>query len=53
MKKPQLSNKLKTIQTTNETEGGESASALDVPTSGLNWSTQSSKLSKTKSTSNG
>ena len=54
MEKPKLSNKLaKTIPTTNETEREQRAFVLDVPTSGLNQSIQSSKASKTNSTPNG
>jgi len=52
MKKPKLLNKLRTIPTTNKTGGEQSAFALDIPTAGLNLSIQSSKLSKTNSTSN-
>jgi len=44
-KKPKLLNKLRTIPTTNATEEEQRASALDIPTSGLNQSTQSSSKS--------
>jgi len=47
MKKSRLLNKLSVIQTTNKAEGGQSISALLIPTAGLNPSSQSSKLSKT------
>jgi len=53
MKKPKLPNKPRTVPTMNKTKGKQPTLALDVPTSGLNLSIQSSKASKTNSTSNG
>jgi len=53
MKKPKLLNKLRTIPTTNATEEEQPTFALDIPTSGLNQSIQSSNLSKTNSIFNG
>jgi len=53
MKEPKLLDKLRTIPTTNTSGGEQPTSVLDIPTSDLNQSTQSSKLSKTNSTSNG
>ena len=53
MRKPKLTNKLRTTLTTNETGREKSTFALEIPTSGLTLFIQLSKLSKTNSTSNG
>jgi len=53
MKKTKLLNKLRTVPKRNARGGGQLVSALDIPSHGMNQSTQLSKLQKTNSTSNG